>query len=220
VNVPAVDSMRDYYARRASSYERVYHKAERQDDLRAMEAWLPPIFKGRNVLEIACGTGWWTLHGARDCARWLATDANPEMIEIARAKPQPKGKVRFALTDAYTLAELGPARFDAAFAGFWWSHVPLKSLRAWLDVLHARLDPGSPVVMLDNRFVQGSSTPLTRRDAQGNTYQTRSLDDGTSHEVLKNFPEQNDVRHALGERARNFRWQAWEFYWACHYEVA
>jgi SAM-dependent methyltransferase len=172
------------------------------------------------VLEIACGTGWWTPFGAQHCARWLATDANPEVIEIARTKKLPPGKVRFALTDAYTLAELGPVRFDAAFAGFWWSHVPLKSLGSWLDVLHARLASGSPVVMLDNRFVAGSSTPLVRRDAHGNTYQNRSLDDGTVNEVLKNFPGEDEVRDTLGKRARNFRCHVWEYYWACSYTAA
>ena len=36
-----VESMRDYYARRAAYYERVYLVPERQRDLRAMAAWLP-----------------------------------------------------------------------------------------------------------------------------------------------------------------------------------
>ena len=53
-----VESMRDYYARRATYYERVYLKPERQRDLRTMEAWLPSMFVGRRVLEVACGTGW------------------------------------------------------------------------------------------------------------------------------------------------------------------
>src|SRR5437773_1135566 len=35
-----VESMRDYYVRRATYYERVYLKPERQHDLRTMEAWL------------------------------------------------------------------------------------------------------------------------------------------------------------------------------------
>jgi hypothetical protein len=33
-----------------------------------------------------------------------------------------------------------------------------------------------------------SNTPISRRDADGNTYQRRTLDDGSVHEVLKNFP--------------------------------
>ena len=54
------DSMARYYAQRAAYYERVYFKPERQADLRQMEAWVAAHFSGRRVLEIACGTGWWT----------------------------------------------------------------------------------------------------------------------------------------------------------------
>ena len=81
--------MSSYYAQRAAYYERVYFKPERQADLRAMEAWLPTQFSGRRVLEVACGTGWWTLHGARDAAAWLATDLTPETMAVARSKAVP-----------------------------------------------------------------------------------------------------------------------------------
>ena len=216
---PAViEEMRVYYARRAAYYERVYFKPERQSDLRAMEAWLPTVFAGCQVLEIACGTGWWTPHGARDAASWLATDLNPETLAVAHTKAMPEG-VRFASVDAYTLAELGEQRFDAAFAGCWWSHVPLQLLPGWLATLHACLLPGARVVMLDNSYVQTSSTPLTRRDAQGNTYQDRTLDDGSVHEVLKNFPDADEAIALLGSRARKAQWFEWEHYWALSYEL-
>ena len=106
-----------YYARRAASYERIYDKPERQAELRALQAWLPGVFAGRQVLEIACGTGWWTPHGARHAASWLATDLNPETLDIARTKPLPP-QVRLAELDAWRLDALAPQRFDAAFAGF------------------------------------------------------------------------------------------------------
>jgi ubiquinone/menaquinone biosynthesis C-methylase UbiE len=213
-----VADMQDYYARRARVYERIYQKPERQADLRAMEAWLPAQFTGRRVLEIACGTGWWTPHGARDCASWLATDVNPETIAIAQAKPLP-ATVRFATVDAYSMAELGDARFDGAFAGFWWSHVPLAQLPAWLERLHARLEPGARVVILDNRYVEGSSTRLSRRDADGNTYQQRHLDDGSAHEVLKNFPTGDAAVAALGPRARVPQWITHTHYWVLCYQL-
>lgn len=212
-------TMRAYYAQRAATYERVYFKPERQADLRAMEAAMPALFAGRHVLEIACGTGWWTLHGARDAASWLATDLEPETMAVARAKPLPPS-VRFATADAYTLAELGTQRFDAAFAGCWWSHVPLARLPAWLATLHARLEPGARVVMLDNSYVQASSTPISRTDADGNTYQQRTLDDGSSHEVLKNFPTPEAAIAALGPRARDARWTAYTHYWVLDYHLA
>ncbi len=213
-----VQSMAGYDARRAAYYERVYAKPERQADLRAMEAALPALFAGRRVLEIACGTGWWTPHGARDAADWLATDLNPETMAVAKAKALP-ACVRFATVDAYTMAELDGQTFGAAFAGCWWSHVPLQRLPAWLETLHARLQPGARVVMLDNSFVQTSSTPLTRRDAHGNTYQRRTLDDGSVHEVLKNFPTPEEAFAVLGPRAVNPRWTAHEHYWVLSYSL-
>jgi demethylmenaquinone methyltransferase/2-methoxy-6-polyprenyl-1,4-benzoquinol methylase len=213
------ESMRDYYARRAAYYERIYFKPERQADLRTMESWLPGVFADRHVLEVACGTGWWTPHGARDAASWLATDLNPETMAVARHKTLP-ACVRFAAIDAYALDTLGARRFDAAFAGFWWSHVPLAQLAPWLAQLHARLDRGARVVFIDNRWVAGSSTPLSRRDEAGNTYQQRALDDGSTHEVLKNFPTRDEAVAQLGPRARDAEWIEHAHYWVLSYLLA
>jgi demethylmenaquinone methyltransferase/2-methoxy-6-polyprenyl-1,4-benzoquinol methylase len=214
-----VEGMRDYYARRAAYYERVYFKPERQADLRDMEAWLAGPFAGRYVLEVACGTGWWTPHGARHAAHWLATDLNPETLAVARSKALP-ACVELATVDAYTLAEVGDRRFDAAFAGCWWSHVPLQRLAGWLQTLHERLEPGARVVFLDNSFVQTSSTPISRRDKAGNTYQNRTLDDGSVHEVLKNFPSAASATAMLGPRARQVQWLDHVHYWVLSYELA
>ncbi|MBE7420264.1 MAG: class I SAM-dependent methyltransferase [Ideonella sp.] len=210
--------MREYYAQRAAIYERVYHKPERQADLRAMQAWLAGLFVGRRVLEVACGTGWWTPHGARAATSWLATDVNPETIAIAQAKAMPP-TVRFGVVDAYRFAELGTQRFDGAFAGFWWSHVLRARLPAWLALLHERLDPGARVALLDNRYVEGNSTPLSRRDADGNTYQLRTLDDGSTHEVVKNFPTRDEALAALGPRARDVQWIEHAHYWTLSYTL-
>ncbi|MBT9595164.1 MAG: class I SAM-dependent methyltransferase [Vitreoscilla sp.] len=212
--------MAEYYARRAQSYERVYFKPERQPDLRAMEAAMPEPFAGRRVLEIACGTGWWTPHGAAHAAHWLATDLNPETMAIAQAKSMPVS-VGFRAVDAYTFDGLrGDERFDAAFSGCWWSHVPLARLPAWLATLHARLAPGARVRHLDNRFVLQSSTPISRRDAEGNSYQQRTLDDGSTHEVLKNFPAREQAVAALGPRTREARWTEYTHYWVLDYTLA
>ena len=212
-------TLESYYAQRAESYERIYAKPERQAELRTLEAWLPGCFAGRHVLEIACGTGWWTPHGARDAASWLATDLNPETLAVARRKAVP-AQVRFAIADAYTLDGVPDQAFDAAFAGFWWSHVPLARLPSWLALLHARLRPGAWVVMLDNRYVEGSSTPVSRRDEQGNSYQQRRLDDGSAHEVLKNFPTRDAALALLAGSARQAEWVEHPHYWTLRYQLA
>jgi SAM-dependent methyltransferase len=235
VATDVVHDMARYYDERAAIYERVYHKPHRQADLRAIEAWLRTRFAGRHGLEIACGTGWWTPHAAHDCASWLATDLNESTLAMARKKPLPPNKVRFAVADAYaldaSLRRLDPAldparpdrpntaRFDAAFAGCWWSHVPLARLPSWLEHLHIQLQPGARVVMLDNRYVEGDSTAVHRVDADGNGYQWRMLDDDSRHEVVKNFPTADSVRAALGARAREIHFVEHAHYWTLEYKL-
>ncbi len=217
---PVAADLPAYYAGRAAYYERVYHRGERQAELRATEAWLSRCFAGRRVLEVACGTGWWTVHGAAHAAHWLATDLQPETLAVARAKALPES-VELRVADAYTLAGLRADEcFDAAFAGCWWSHVPLARLAPWLATLHRRLLPGARVVMLDNRFVPRDSTPLARRDADGNTYQRRTLDDGSQHEIVKNYPDAASAAAVLGPRARWLQWTAQTHYWLLTYQLA
>jgi SAM-dependent methyltransferase len=211
--------MASYYARRAAEYDAIYHKPERQADLRAMEAALPGCFANRRVLEIACGTGWWTVHAARDAKRWLATDLNEETLAVARTKPLPPC-VELRTMDAFGFDGLGLEGFDAAFAGHWWSHLPRAGLPDWLELLHAHLEPGARVVMLDNRYVEGSSTPIDRRDDGGNTWQQRRLADGSTHEVLKNFPTEAEARAALGGRAQHVRWTEHAHFWVLDYTLS
>ena len=210
--------MQDYYAARAAEYDRVYLKPERQGDLRAIERWLPTFFAGRSVLEVACGTGWWTRVVAPVARSVLAVDAAPETLAIARSRVH-ADNVALVVGDAYRLP-VAAASCDAAFAGFWWSHVPRARLRAFLAGLHAALRPGATVVFLDNRYVEGSSTPLASRDAAGDTWQLRRLEDGSTHRVLKNFPTEAELRAAVAGLAHEVRHHEWQHYWALEYVVA
>jgi len=210
--------LQSYYARRASEYDDIYRKPERQGDLRAIEQWLPSVFRDAAVLEVACGTGYWTQFIAPAAAQVLAVDSSQETLDIARGRVA-AGKVRFEVGDAYDLSpRLG--RFDAAFAGFWFSHVPKARRQAFLHGLDALLVPGAKVVLLDNLYVEGSSSPISETDADGNTYQLRRLEDGSSHRVLKNFPDEAELLSALGGRVERSHFRTWQHYWAFEYVVA
>lgn len=209
----------DYYRRRAGEYEAIYAKPERQNDLQRLRSQIPARLAGRRVLEIACGTGYWTVLVAATAQSVVATDLAKEPMRIAQSKDYARRNVRFEIADAYALSPaLG--RFDGALAIFWWSHIPLTRIDAFLDSLHARLEPGARVVMMDNRYIDGSSTPIAGRDEDGNTYQRRRLSDGSENRVLKNFPPENDLRRALTPHVRAFSYEALEYYWLAEYELA
>lgn len=210
-------TLHDYYSARAAEYDRIYAKPERQRDLRAIEQWLPGVFEGRSVLEVACGTGYWTQFLAPAATRMVAVDAAKETLRIARDRV-PSEHVTFMEGDAYRLpADL--VGFEGAFAGFWISHVPRSRLREFFGGLDKALARGARVVLLDNRYVPGNSTPISETDSGGNTYQTRKLDDGTSYRVLKNFPTPDELRAVLAGIASDMRFHEWEYYWAVEYEA-
>jgi SAM-dependent methyltransferase len=210
--------MEAYYARRAAEYESIYAKPERQADLARMRKDIPALFAGERVLEIACGTGYWTPLIAAQARSVLALDYNEETLAIARTKKYPNSNVRFERADAYDLPDWKD-KFSAAYAGFWWSHVPLGKLELFLKGLHARLQARAIIAFMDNRYVEGSSTPVSRRDADGNTYQTRCLADGSSHEVLKNFPTAEELRRRLGRFGNDIEVREYDYYWLASYRI-
>ncbi len=187
----------EYYRQRALEYEAIYQKPERQGDLYAAEISLQERFAGLDVLEIACGTGYWTEKIAQTARSICAGDINEAVLTIARTKACPC-PVNFRQEDFYQLPPHGEGPgFDALFGGFIWSHIPRQKLSDVLGDLQKRIVPGGRLVFIDNRFVESSSTPIHSRDDAGNTYQQRRLGDGTEHMVLKNFPSPDEIRRLL-----------------------
>ncbi len=210
--------MQAYYASRAPEYDRVYQKPERQDDLRAMERWLPTVFAGKDLLEVACGTGYWTQFLAPVAKRIVAVDAAPETMAIARSRVA-SPRVTFVEGDAYRVDAIAKGH-DAGFAGFWISHVPRSRRLPFLHAFHRALRPGARVVMMDNREVAGSTTPIAFTDEAGDSFQDRRLADGSTYRVLKNFPGEAELRALLRDLTTGLRYHAWQHYWAIEYEVA
>jgi SAM-dependent methyltransferase len=114
-----------YYHHRAPDYDEVYTRPERQADMLLVRDRLTDWFAGKHVLEVAAGTGWWTSVLADTAASVTATDANQATLDVARARRAWPPSVEFAVADALQLQDVR-ADFDAAFAGFFWSHVPLS----------------------------------------------------------------------------------------------
>jgi SAM-dependent methyltransferase len=212
------DPLVRYYAQRAGEYERVYQKPERQVELQKLKVYIERTFAGLDVLEIACGTGYWTEVLARSAESVVATDLTEEVLAIARSKnlgPQ----VTLQREDAYALPPFAQ-HFNAGLSAFWWSHIPRAKLRAFLGGFHQALAPGARVVFMDNVYAEGSSTPIARTDKHGDSYQTRTLEDGSTHEVIKNFWTQAELAAAVEGLATDVRIEFLQYYWILSYRTA
>jgi ubiquinone/menaquinone biosynthesis C-methylase UbiE len=213
----------DYYAKRAREYDRIYEKPERQEDLARLRERVREVFRGAEVLEIACGTGYWTEVLAEVAQSVTAVDINESVLAIARGRRGVE-KVRFVRGDVYDLGALREVKdfgASACLCGFWWSHMPKERIGKFLAGLHRQLKAGATVMFMDNTYVASSSTLISRTDAAGNTYQTRKLEDGSTFEVLKNFPTEEELRGTVAGRAEpvSVRFEGLRYYWVFTYRV-
>jgi SAM-dependent methyltransferase len=208
----SVCSLGDYYADRAAEYDEVYRKPERQADLARLKQLLPPLVAGKRVLEIAAGTGYWTQVLASTAAEIMATDLNAETIAIAAQRYYGPAPVALRTADAYRLDTV-PGDFDLVFCGFWWSHILRADIPRFLAGVRDRAGAGVQLALVDNRYVPGSNTPVSRTGPGGDTFQRRTLADGREYEVVKNFPTREQLAADLERAATNLAWTELEYYW-------
>ena len=110
-------------------------------------------------------------------------------------------------------------RFESLFGGFIWSHIKLQELDNFFDKVNNLILPNGTIVLIDNNYVEGISTPVTDEDEFGNTYQTRTLKDGSNHLVLKNFPREDFIREKLKSKAKGISFINLKYYWILKYNI-
>jgi len=91
---------------------------------------------------------------------------------------------------------------------------------SFLDTVHSRLSPDSLVMLVDNIYVEGSSTSVSRIDSEGNSYQIRRLKDGSRYEVLKNFPSEAEFRRQVAPYGENIQFRKLTYFWVGCYTLA
>lgn len=214
--------MNEYYQQRAPVYDRVYSYPERQDDLRELEQYIPAQFSDLDIIEVAAGTGYWTQFISKKARSILSTDITPEALVQINRRTGDMQNVTTRIVDAYSLGsvELSATRkFNGAFAGLWYSHIPVREIPKFYQSLHGCLTPGATVVFIDNSSAQCDRLPLSHTDQHGNTYQDRKLDDGTVHRVLKNFPTETQLIESASSYGENFIYVEYQNFWLFQYTV-
>lgn len=115
---------------------------------------------------------------------------------------------------------LGAGDSGRAFIGFFWSHILRADLPRFCSGLRARLGSGARVIVLDNRYVPGSSTPISRTSDDGDTVQHRTLNDGRGFEIVKNFPAREQfATDVAGITATPEEWTELTYFWLATFQV-
>ena len=202
-----------YYNDRAREYDKVYEIPDEQEDLLKSAVLFQNIFANKSVLEIACGTGYWTEKISKTANSIFATDINEIVIDIARTRKF-NSNVVFQVADMNCLSI--DKKFDGLFGGFIWSHILLQDLDNFLLSLKDLLNENAKIAFIDSKQVEGTNHDrkrITRIDQYGNTFQTRTLENGTTHEVLKNFPSKQFLTDKLLQISTEVEIIELEHYW-------
>ena len=200
-----LDEQRAYYGARAPEYDEWWLRAGRfdrgpefrrrwVDETNQVRAALAAFGPYGRVLEIACGTGWWTPQLAEGAKEVLALDTSAEMLERCRQRVEAAAlgaeRVRYLEADVY---EWEPdKRYDIAFFGFWLSHVPDERFEAFWSLLREALAPDGRVFFVDSGAPSGSSG-----QERTDTTETRELNDGRRFEIVKHYYEPESLRARL-----------------------
>jgi SAM-dependent methyltransferase len=202
-----------YYKDRAKEYDKVYSNPDEQEDLLKAADVFRALFARRTVLEIACGTGYWTEQFSKTATSVYATDINSEVIAIAEERGI-KANVTFAVADMFGMT--ADMKYEGIFGGFIWSHILLQDLERFIEKVKGLLRSDGVIVFIDSNHVEGTShdiNRITKTDGYGNTFQSRKLDNGTPHLVLKNFPTKDFLLQKLSNIATDIRYVSLKYYW-------
>lgn len=203
-----LDEQMDYYRARSPEYDQWWLRAGKYDrGPRFLQRWNDETDQVRaaldefgprgRVLEIACGTGWWTPQLAGGAREVTVIDASSEMLERCRARVADAGgdaaKLEYLQTDIWEW--IPERRFDAVFFGFWLSHVPEARFDSFWELVGGALLPGGRVFFVDSADPAGSSR--TGDPAQAPEVERRELNDGRRFEIVKRYFDPGWLRQRL-----------------------
>jgi ubiquinone/menaquinone biosynthesis C-methylase UbiE len=201
-----------YYALLGEALEDKYLEPDMDEDIDDMSIHLGTLLAGHTVLELGCGTGFWTEVVAESAASVTALDINASLVDIARERGMPEGKVSFRVADALDLPE-DIGKFTAVLVSFLWSHLNKKEQEQLLATLKKRLGKDVLLVILDDSFVEGFSETIARTDADGTTYEILTTPEGERFEVPKSYQSDSALRKRLGNVGKEIKIERVEFFW-------
>lgn len=196
-----------YYRARAPEYDAWFlrqghydrgevHKAEWMAEVGRLEQALSDFAPTGDILELACGTGWWTERLSAYGSSLTAVDASSEVIALNK-KRLPSKRIDYVRADLFTWQ---PERtFDTVFFGFWLSHVPPERFEGFWDLVRQSPKPGGRV--FDSSYTPDATAKDHALKGSEAVSVTRRLDDGRGFEIVKVLHKPETLKAQLGALA-------------------
>jgi len=194
----------EYYRERAEEYDEIYEWRDphRQEEQLLLREAIKESLEGRRVLEVACGTGYWTRILSQTAESIMATDLGQEVMELAKEKKY-ACPVTFRKEDAYNLS-FSNGSYDGGFSFSWFSHIPRKRVDSFLKGFHRVLKAGSRVFMADNAYIPGVGGKLIKLASSEDTYKKRTLKDGREFTIIKNYYSADELKTIFNRHVNGF----------------
>jgi ubiquinone/menaquinone biosynthesis C-methylase UbiE len=194
----------EYYRERAEEYDEIYEWRDphRQEEQLLLREAIKESLEGRRVLEVACGTGYWTRILSQTAESIMATDLGQEVMELAKEKKY-ACPVMFRKEDAYNLS-FSNGSYDGGFSFSWFSHIPRKRVDSFLTGFHRVLKAGSRVFMADNAYIPGVGGKLIKLASSEDTYKKRTLKDGREFTIIKNYYSTDELKTIFNRHVNGF----------------
>jgi demethylmenaquinone methyltransferase/2-methoxy-6-polyprenyl-1,4-benzoquinol methylase len=207
-----IEQQKAYYRVRAGEYDEWFLREGRYDhgpefrarwdrEVEEVRSALERFNPAGRVLELACGTGWWTEQLVRWADALTAVDASAEVLALNAGRVG-DSKVRRVQADLFAWKPEGG--YDVVFFSFWLSHVPPERFEAFWEMVRGALNPGGRVFFVDSLRSELSTASDHVLPGEDDIIAERKLNDGSRYHIYKIFyhPAHLQARlEALGWRA-------------------
>jgi demethylmenaquinone methyltransferase/2-methoxy-6-polyprenyl-1,4-benzoquinol methylase len=151
-------------------------------------------FGSGHLIDIACGTGFWAPHYARNCSQITFVDQSERvLIECSnRVDRLTLAKAPHYVQGNFFDIELGDSVFDCAMIGFLLSHFTSELEEVFFRKLEAILRPHAKIMIIDSLWNQRRKK---YRHKEG--VEERVLNDGRRFRVYKRYLEQSEIEEIL-----------------------
>jgi demethylmenaquinone methyltransferase/2-methoxy-6-polyprenyl-1,4-benzoquinol methylase len=191
--------MLQYYDERAPEYDEAYTRGTGTSSIRNPAVFideavaLATVVHSQatgHVLDLACGTAYWFPHYADRCSAVTLVDQSAAMLAHARRRVTatgPRPPCSFIHADVFEHA-FEPRTFDFALVGFLLSHLTVAQQARVFHLLRQALTPHGSVLILESAWSAERQQVNEKIEIQN-----RSLNDGTTFEVYKQYISPDDI---------------------------